>query len=458
MSLPPEVSSNALIQTWRWTRSPYQFLADCAARYGEVFTIRLAGFGIAVVVANPDLIKEIFATSPDLLLGGKSNQILRPFVGNHSVLVLDGEEHQRQRKLLMPSFHGERMQAYGRTMLELADSAIDSWPLEQTFRLHPEMQAVTLRVILRTIFGVEEGERLRRLYELARHGVEVASNPILLFPLMQRDLGAWSPWGKFLRMVAELDDILRAEVADRQQAEAAARPGAPERVDILSMLLKVRDEQGQPMTFAELRDELVTMLVAGHETTATALGWMMCCMLKDPALWSRLRDEVLTALDPDQGELMPERVAKLELLDATVREGLRLYPVAPMVGRVVAEPLKLGGYDIPAGWLVAPAVYLAHRRASVFPDPERFNPERFLKTKPSPGEWLPFGGGVRRCIGAAFATYEMKMVLAALVARTTMRLEAGYTPRPIRRGVTMAPSDGVPVRLSERRRLQDARA
>ncbi|MFO0578921.1 MAG: cytochrome P450 [Polyangia bacterium] len=444
MSLPPGPSSHALVQTWQWIRSPYAFLEDCAARFGETFQMTLSGFGTAVVVSNPDDIKEVFAASPDVLLGGKSNAVLRPFVGSNSLLILDGSEHQRQRKLLMPSFHGERMQAYGQTMLDLADAAIDAWPLQQTLRLHPEFQAITLRVILRTILGVAEGDRLQRLYEEVRNGVEVASNPLLLFPFAQRDLGAWSPWGKFKRMSNTVDEMLRQEIDERRQ-----RGGAEKRTDILSMLLQARDESGEPMTFQELRDELVTMVVAGHETTATALGWTICALAEDPELWARLRQEIATAVEGDR--LVPERVARLELLDATVREGLRLWPVAPMTGRVVQKPLSIGGYDIPAGWVVAPAVYLAHRRPAAFPEPARFRPERFLHTKHSPGEWLPFGGGNRRCIGAAFATYEMKMVLAAMVARTALRLEPGYVPRPHRRGVTLAPAKGVPVRLHERR-------
>lgn len=444
MALPPGPSSHTLVQTWHWLRTPYKFLAENAARYGEIFKIRLAGFGTAVVVSNPDVIKEVFASSPDALQGGASNAVLRPFVGDNSLLVLDGREHHRQRKLLMPSFHGERMEAYGQTMLELADSAIDAWPMSQVFRLHPEMQAVTLRVILRTIFGVAAGDRLQRMYALAREGVEVASNPILLFPLVQHDLGAWSPWGRFKRMSDRLDQMLREEIDERKRGGSTK-----ERTDILSMLLQVRDEDGQPMSFQELRDELVTMLVAGHETTATALGWTVSGLLSHAGLWERLREELETAVE--NGQMVPQRLAKLELLDACIREGLRINPVAPLVGRAVSKPIQLGGYEIPAGWSITPSPYLAHHRPETFPEPERFDPDRFLHTRFSPAEWLPFGGGVRRCIGAAFATYEMKMVLAALVFRTRLRLEPGYVAQPIRRGVTMAPSAGVPVILDERR-------
>lgn len=444
MALPPGPSLPVLVQTWHWLRRPYEFLDECAARYGDTFRIRLAGFGNAVMVAAPEVIKEIFATSPEVLLAGRSNAVLRPFVGDHSILVLDGAEHHRQRKLLMPAFHGERMQVYGQAMLDAANASIDGWPLLQPFPIHRQMQAITLRIILRTIFGVGQGEQFERLCTITRTAVEIASNPLLLFPVMQRDLGAWSPWGKFMRLSAMMDEILRAEVERRRRT---AESGA----DALSLLLDARDDSGQPMTFQELRDEMVTMLVAGHETTATALAWTLAWLLRDPALWARLADEVATAADSER--LIPERVAKLELLDAVVREGLRIRPVIPLVARITTRPLQLGGYEIPTGWAVAPAVYLAHRRAPAFPAPDRFDPQRFLTSRPSPAEWLPFGGGNRRCIGAAFATYEMKMVLAAILWRTALQLEPGYELRTTRRGVTIAPAQGVPLILRERRRV-----
>ncbi len=418
-------------------------MAECAARFGDIFRIQISGYGTAAIVSSPELIKEIFAGSADVFLGGKSNEMVRPFVGSNSVLVLDGPEHQRQRKLLMPALHGERMHAYGQAMLELTNAAIDSWPLHQNFALHTQMQVITLRVILRTIFGVAAGPQFERLFVLLHEGVELASNPLLLFPIMQRELGGYSPWGRFMHMSRQVDEILREEVAQRRKSS-----DADARADVLTMLMKARDEHGQEMSFQELRDELVTMLVAGHETTATALGWTMVGLLQDSALCQKLRDELAGACE--NGHLVPEKIAKLELLDATVREGLRLHPIAPVVGRLLAKPIQLGGFDIPAGWVVAPSVYLAHHRASVFQNPERFEPERFLQSRPSPSDWLPFGGGVRRCPGAAFATYEMKLVLASILWRTQLRLKPGYVAKPTRRGVTLAPSEKVPVIMDQR--------
>jgi len=260
---------------------------------------------------------------------------------------------------------------------------------------------------------------------------------------MQRELGGYSPWGRFMQMSRQVDEILREEVAQRRKSS-----DADTRADVLTMLMKARDDHGQEMSFQELRDELVTMLVAGHETTATALGWTMVGLLQDSALCQKLRDELAGACE--NGRLVPEKIAKLELLDATVREGLRLHPIAPVVGRLLAKPIQLGGFDIPAGWVVAPSVYLAHHRASVFQNPERFEPERFLQSRPSPSDWLPFGGGVRRCPGAAFATYEMKLVLSSILWRTQLRLKPGYVAKPTRRGVTLAPSEKVPVIMDQR--------
>jgi cytochrome P450 len=398
-------------------------------------------FGAAVVVSNPDIIKEVFASSQELLLGG--NQALRPFVGGYSLLVLDGAPHQRQRKLLMPAFHGERMEAYGREMLNLANAAIDSWPIGRSFPLYASLQAVTLRVILRTVFGLAEGERFERFSKLTREVIERASNPLLLFPPAQRDLGPFSPWGKVQRLLRQGDEILRAQVEERCDEKADGRHS-----DILSMLMQARDEQGERMSFQELRDELVTMLVAGHETSATALAWTLAFLLREPSLLVRLREELGTATEA--GELVPERLSKLPLLDATVREGLRVRPVVPVVGRTTTRAMPVGPYEVPAGSMIVPSIYLAHRRTSVFPFPDRFEPDRFLHARPSPNEWLPFGGGNRRCIGAAFASYEMKMVLAAILWRTSLRLKDSYVAHPVRRGVILAPAQGVPVILQQR--------
>jgi cytochrome P450 len=444
MNYPPGPTTPPLLQTYQYLERPHEFLAQCAARYGEIFRIRLMKLGDVVVVANPDAIKEVFAISPELLLGGKANEFLRPFLGEHSLFALDGAEHLRQRKLLMPAFHGDRMHAYGQQILDLAHAMIDTWTLQQPFALQSQMMAVTLRIILRIVFGIVDEDRASRLFADVSEMFEHGSNPLVFSSLSQRDVGESSPWRRFRRLMAQVDGELQAEI-ERRRAE---KPGAS-RTDILSLLLEARDEQGEPMAFQELRDELVTLLVAGHETTAVSLSWTMCGLLADPDLWVRLRLELAAAVEGDR--LIPERLTKLDLLDATVREGLRMRPAASLVMRTAQQPLRIGGYDVPAGWVVAPAVYLAHHRSAAFPEPGRFDPDRYSRSRPSPNEWLPFGGGDRRCIGAAFATYQMKLVLAAILWRTKLRIQADYTPRAIHHFNTVAPSHGVPVILDERR-------
>jgi cytochrome P450 len=430
----------------RWIRNPFDLMDECHARFGDTFTVQLPPFGAMVLFSDPEAVKEIFALGADEGHAGKANFILRPFVGNHSVLLLDGAEHLRQRKMMLPSFHGERMQAFGHSMIELAHDSIDRWPIGETFAAHRPMQSVTLQVIVRTVFGVEEGPRFSDVSDLVTRTLEASTWPGLLFPFLQLDLGPYSPWGKFLRLQRRAGELLRSEIRRGRERGTAGRN------DVLAMLLEARDEAGRPLTEDEVHDELITLLVAGHETTATSLAWALRWILPDRGLVSRLRDEIASA----EGD--PARIAKLELLDATVKEALRLQPIIPLVGRVLQQPTRIGGHDLPAGALVAPSIYLVHQRSSLYPEPRRFHPERFLTFKPGPSEWLPFGGGLRRCIGAAFAIYEMKMVLASILPRVDARL-ADARVRLSRRGITLAPTRGLPIVVTARRpRPRPARA
>ncbi len=435
--LPPGPTAHAAFQTWRWFREPMPFLEDCARRFGDIFTVRLAGFR-PVLLSNPDAIKEIFAGSPRVLFAGQANSVLKPFLGQHSLLLLDGDEHLRQRRLIMPALHGERMQAYGRAMIDIAHASIDTWPSGTPFPLHRPMQQITLQIILRTVFGIAQGARFARLSEILAKSLDIVAWPPLLLPLMQRDLGPLSPWGRFLRLHKEAEQILFAEM--RQRREDGKLAG---RTDVLSMMMQARDESGAPLSDPELRDELITLLVAGHETTATALAWAFRWLLGNAALLARLRDEIATA--HEGGQLAPEKISRLELLDATVRETLRLQPVIPLVGRVLQEPLRVLHHDLPVGTVIAPCIYLTQRRPSLYPEPDRFDPDRYRSFKPSVSEWFPFGGGARRCIGAAFATYEMKMVLATVLSRVHLALSPGYRPKVVRRSITLTPSAGLPV-------------
>jgi cytochrome P450 len=439
MALPPGPNDNQALNLYRWMRDPFAYLDAAHARFGDAFTMRLPDFTF-VVVSEPEAVKQVFAMGADEAHAGEANFVLRPFLGPWSLLLMDGAPHMRHRKMMMPAFHGERMHAYGRTMMDLAHDSIDSWPVGEPFAVHAPMQGITLGVIIRTVFGVESGPRFTRLADLLRRGLKAGAWPGLLFPLMQKDLGPMSPWGKFRRLGDQSSAILREEIRRGRDRMTAGR------TDVLAMMLDARDDSGQPLTEDEIHDELVTLLVAGHETTATALAWALRWIVPDRSLVARLRDEIAGA----GGD--PARISKLELLDATVKESLRLQPIVPFVGRIMKERTQLGPLDLPAGTAVAPCVYLVHRRTSIYPEPTSFRPERFLTFKPSPSEWLPFGGGLRRCIGAAFAMYEMKMVLAAVLPRIDARL-AGEV-HLVRRGITLAPSGGMPVVLTARRSRQ----
>jgi cytochrome P450 len=439
-TLPPGPPLSPVRFTWEWLRRPYPFLDEVSARYGDTFTFRLLGFPPLVFFSRPEVVKEIFTDDGSRLHAGPLNQSLKVFLGEHSVLMLDGAEHLRHRRLLLPPFHGERMYAYGQTMLDMADEAIDKLPQGQPFSGHKVMQNITLRVILRNVLGMREPAIVEEFAGVITQVLELATWPPLLLPAMQVDLGPYSPWGRFVRKRAEGDKLLLREVARRR------REGTEGRKDVLSLLLDARDESGAAMTDAELRDELVTLLVAGHETTATALAWALRWVLADPKVEARLRQELTHS-----GELSPERIAKLEYLDAVVREALRLVPVIPLVGRILQEPMRIGGWDLPKGTAVVCSIYLTQRQRDLYPEPGVFNPDRFFERKMTPYEFFPFGGGIRRCLGMAFALYEMKMVLARLFTRTTLELVEPDAVTPVRRSVTIAPAKGLLLRLRDRR-------
>jgi cytochrome P450 len=329
-------------------------------------------------------------------------------------------------------------------MRDMTDAVIDRWPLGRPFPIHPEMQRITLEVILRTVFGLEEGEVLDRLRDALSRLMSFTGGPaalLLFIPWMQFDLGPLSPGGRFVRYAGDVDTLLFAEIARRRSA------GIDGREDILSMLIAARDEQGRGMTDQELRDEMVTLLLAGHETTATALAWAFHHLLEHPDVLERLRAEMRESAGDAPVE--PEVASRLPYLDAVVKETLRVTPVISNIGRMLTVPARVGGHLLPAGVIAAPAIHLTHHRADLWPEPDRFHPERFLGLRPNPYAFLPFGGGARRCIGAAFATYEMKVVLARVLTRRALRRAPGSLVRPVRRNITLAPSGGVGVVVEE---------
>ncbi len=423
----------------RWAKDPFRLLEQYQRKFGDAFTVTLPGIPYPlVVVSHPDVVKEVFSLGTDEGHAGKTNAMLEPLLGKHSLLLLDGPEHLRHRKMLQPAFHGDRIEGYGHDMLEIANDAIDDFPLEKSFGVHQPMQRITLDVVIRTVLGVEAGLHTPELAKTLSDTLESGASPALLFRFVQRDLGPLSPWGRFRRRFLRASALIHAETA------RARSRGGRERTDVLAMMVDARDESGAVFTDAEIHDELLTLLVAGYETTATALAWTLRWILPNPELVLRLRQEIGVA----GGD--PVSISKLALLDSVVREALRVQPVVALVGRLLPKDTRLGGMDLPAGSVVAPAIHLVHRRPELYADPDRFNPERFLSFKPRPWEWIPFGGGLRRCIGAAFALYEMKMVLAAFLDRVDARLATDRI-RVVRRGVTIAPSEGMPIVVMRRR-------
>jgi cytochrome P450 len=344
--------------------------------------------------------------------------------------------------MMMPPFHGDRMRAYGEVMRDVTERAMAEWPIGRPFPLMERTRAITLDVIVRTVFGLTSGASMLRLRDCLRRFVSLAVRPALLWKPLQVDLGPLSPWGRFTRLRREIDALLDGEIAARRAAADV------DRADVFQLLLAARDETGAPMGAPEIRDELMTLLLAGHETTATALAWTVHRILTEPGVYAAVRRELGRVAG--SRPVAPDDVPRLEYLDGVVKETLRLNPVIPDVMRLVKRPLRIGGVELPAGVGVAPNIHAAHRRPDVWPDALRFRPERFIGTRPSPYEFFPFGGGMRRCLGMAFALYEMKVVLATLFARADLALAPDYGMRVVRRNVTWVPSEGMPVVLTRR--------
>jgi cytochrome P450 len=419
MSLPAGPRLAPPLQTLGWIARPVPFLRRAHARYGDVFTLRMATGERWVVLAHPDHVREVFTGPADLLRAGEANRILLPVVGRHSVLLLDGPEHLRQRRLLLPPFHGERMQGYRDAMVEATEREVATWAPGEVVRLAPAMQRITLEVILRTVFGVADGGEVERLRRLLLELLEftVAPRRLVLLALLGGERLKDLP--SLRRVLAPVDAALLDEIARRRAA-----PDLDEREDVLSLLLRARDEDGAGLSDAELRDELVTLLVAGHETTATALGWAFERLLRHPAAVARA-------------------TAEPEYADAVVTETLRLRPVLALVVRRLREPMTIAGHDLPAGSEVAPCIYLVHRRPDLYPDPDAFRPERWLgAAKPGTYTWLPFGGGIRRCLGASFALMEMQTVLRTVLATARLRPVDGASELTARRAITLVPARG----------------
>ena len=420
-ALPAGPTEPPIWQTLRWLLRPISFMESCRRRYGDSFSVRFLGFKTPLVMlSDPDAIKALYGNAEHGLPAGRTVALL-PILGPRSLLLLEGSEHLARRRLMLPPFHGARMRAYEDTVREVVAEDIETWPANEPFALHPHMQKVTLEVILRAVFGVTDPERRAALGDrLAGLLSDTASVGLQLAVLLsQRFEGARDPLRGLQERRREIDAMLDQEIAARR---------ADPREDILSMLVTARFEDGTAMEDSEIRDQLMTLLLAGHETTATALAWTFDLLLRHPRALERLTEEV------DAGED--------GYLRAVVSESLRLRPVVPIAGRRLTTELHVNGHLLPPGTDVTPAIWLTHTRADRYPEPYAFRPERFLEEAPSTYAWIPFGGGVRRCIGAAFAEMEMRTAIAEILRRRTLRPAADRAERVGRRNVTFSPKHG----------------
>ena len=433
--LPPGPRMSPAAQTLAWALAPTWVMDQCSRRLGEAFTLTMAPSGLKLVLfGDPQAVKQVFTAPPEVAPSGAGSSAVAPVLGQSSVLTLTGPEHMRQRKLLLPPFHGERMREYEDVMVQATRSDMASWPLGRPMHMQRHTRAITLEVIVRAVFGVE-AERMGPLKQAIRELAEPVRVTAVLRALMRRPTGE-RPTGALGRALQRLDELIYAEIQRRRGASDVER-----RSDIMSLLLLARDEDGAAMTDVELRDELVTLLLAGHETTATSVAWALERLVRHPQSLARLVAEIDAA---GEGE---------EYMTAVINETLRVRPVVPIVVRVLTQELQVGSYVLPKGTRVAPSIYLTNRSASAYDDPREFRPERFLGASGeraiSPFSWIPFGGGIRRCIGASFAQMEMKVMLRTMLSELEPRAPDGWRGRrdewTRRRAVTLVPSAGASV-------------
>ena len=424
-------------QVMEWVFNPLQLMEKSAKTYGDTFKLSLVSENPMIFISHPQAIKEIFTANPDNFDIGRGNQIIASLLGEQSLVLLDGVPHQRQRKLLTPPFHGNRMKSYGELICQVTEKVINNWQIGEPFEVRNSMQEISLRVILQAVFGLNEGKRYEEIKQLVASVLDISGSPLkatlVFIPFLQKDLGAWSPWGNFLRQQKRLDELLYAEIQERRDNPDTSRQ------DILSLMMAARDEQGQPMTDQEMRDELMTLLVAGHETTASGLTWAFYWIHHLP----EVREKLLAELDGVDTNQDLSAIANLPYLNGVCAETLRIYPIALIAfPRITKVPMEIMGREYPAETWLTPSIYLTHHREDLYPQPKQFKPERFIEKQYSPYEYLAFGGGNRRCIGMAFALFEMKLVLTMVLKNLDLSIVNNHQVKPTRRGGTLAPSGG----------------
>ena len=438
--------SSPLLQLLNWIFRPLEFLEEGDRAYGDMFNLNLMGLPPFTVVSNPQGIEEILSVDAKKFDVGRTNELAAGLLGDNSLVLLDGEPHRRQRKLMMPPFHGEKVKSYAQTICQITDKVTSRWQEKQTFVAQKAMQDITLETILHVVFGLSEGERYQQIKPPLIELLDATGSPlkasVIFLPFLQLDLGKWSPWGKVVRRRQKIYDLLQAEIEERR-----ANPESSGN-DVLSLMLSAKDKQGEGLSDIELKDQMMTLLVAGHETTATALSWALYWIHKLPEVKQKLLAE-LDSLDPNAD---PLAISRLSYLTAVCNETLRIYPVAFIAFlRFAKSPIEVMGHQFEAESMLAPMIYLTHHREDLYPEPKQFKPERFLERQYSTYEFLPFGGGNRRCIGYALALLEMKLVLAKILTKWDLSLTSDRPIRPKRRGATIAPDNGVPLVVNRQR-------
>lgn len=449
IELPNNSKLPVFIQAIQWIAAPMSMMENCAKRYGDIFTLCVSPKRTPIVfISNPQALQEILTSdsTKQFSAPGETNVIFATLLGEYSLISLGGVQHQRQRQLLTPPFHGERMLSYTKIINNFTEEVMNGLEVDKPFSVRDITQAITLRIIMKAVFGFDEGLHARGLEVFLNAITNQLTSPagvaMLYFPGLRKDWGAWSPWGKYLRCRQETEKLLYQQIQERREQADASK------TDILSLLISARDEAGQPMTDKELRDELMTLLVAGQETTATALAWALYWIHKLPAV----REKLLLEIDSLGANPDITTINKLPYLNAVCCETLRIYPVAMLtLPRRVEKPVTLCGWDLEPGTLLYGSIYLTHQREDLYPEPKKFKPERFLERQFSPYEFFPFGGGVRRCIGAAFALFEMKVALVKILYKYSLNLVDHSEVKPRRRGLVTAPASPIKMVITGKR-------
>lgn len=444
--LPNRITSPSWWQLMNWIVDPIGFQDRYSRKYGDIFTMQLSGLGTCVVIGNPQVIQEIFSQDSKFDVG-RGNALAKPLIGQNSLMLMDGNHHRRERKLLMPPFHGERLQTYAKQICLVTEQVANQWQVGQTFVARTAMQKISLEVILQVVFGLSEGERYQQLKPLLTDWLDMTDSPfrssMLFLRFLQQDWGAWTPWGQMKQRQRQVHDLLQAEIEERRTK------GNKGRTDVLSLMMAARDENGQAMADEELRDELLTILFAGHETTSTTLAWAFYQIHQQ----LDVREKLLQELDSLEENSSPMEIAQLPYLTAVCQETLRMYPVLPVIfPRVTKSPVNIAGYFFEAETTLMPSIYLVHYREDLYPNAQQFKPERFLEHQYSPSEYFPFGGGSRRCLGYALAQLEMKLVLTTILSEYQLTLAEDKPVKLQRRGFTLAPAGGVGMVMTGKRK------